>query len=274
MIEGVIGLPGAGKTLWTVARMVKQARKGRRILANFVSPQELWSTALWAEMIEEYNAWCVIDEAQMWFSAREWTKTKQIDLGVFQQHRKNGLDLTWIAQHQNRVDVGIREITAFIWRVSRIGKLVVIRKFQPDDMNHPLHTSLWWIDERMYQYYDTYQIIGDREGNGARAGRARLAAGGGLPGEVPRPVPTLRRLEYESGVIRYMKAAGVRLGDEIGCVSNEPVETAPAGQCIPVSTATGGEVCYARGIPADNKAVAGRGLQVLSSLKPAGRAAG
>ncbi|MBA4292694.1 hypothetical protein C0431_06945 [bacterium] len=173
MIEGIVGLPGNGKTLLAVRRILSALEARRRVLANFHSnPAGNWEFALWEDMKEASDALCVIDEAHMWFSARNWSKTVQTDLSIFQQHRKNGLDMIWVAQHENRVDVGIRELTAWIWDCRLIGQFVVANKRSIDDKKTVFGREIFLSSSKLWNAYNTYEVIGDREGNGAHDGRA------------------------------------------------------------------------------------------------------
>lgn len=172
LIEGIVGLPGQGKTLFAVWMLLQARAKRRRAVANFHSTRDLWEYGLWADMVEQDNCLCVIDEAHMWFSARTWANQKQADLAVFQQHRKNGLDLVWIAQHENRVDVAIREVTAWVWRVNRVGPMIWCRRCSLDERDKVFERKIIRIHPDLYSTYDTFEVIGDRAGVGARAGKA------------------------------------------------------------------------------------------------------
>lgn len=165
-------MPGGGKTLFAVHKLLEARSARRRTVANFHSTRGLWEYALWDKMVEADNCLCVIDEAHMWFSARTWNKQSQADLAVFQQHRKNGLDLVWIAQHENRVDVAIREVTAWVWRVNRVGPMIWARRCSLDEKDKVFERKVIPIRKELFGCYDTFEIIGDREGNGARPGSA------------------------------------------------------------------------------------------------------
>ena len=182
----------------------------RRILANFHSATGLWDFGLWRDFVEAYNCLAVIDEAHMWFSARSWTKTQQLELSIFQQHRKEGLDLWWIAQHENRVDVAIREVTAFIWRVRRFGRYVVASKRTPDDMKHVLSRKVWVLTPAVFQHYFTEERIGDREGNGYGLGRgaayARSVDAAPILGESMQLRPNRYRVEFPT-TVRYFRGS-------------------------------------------------------------------
>lgn len=214
MIEAYVGLPGSGKTLLAVARLL--AEKKRKRIANFYSKFGEWDFALWEDMREAGNALCVVDEAHMWFSARTWNKQTQADLAVFQQHRKWGLDMIWIAQHESRVDVAIREVTAYVYRIRRIGGFCLIRKFEPGETK-PLNVRFWRMNKGLFGRYWTEQVIGDRDGNGfevpgseATDHDRREGAGGALPGAVrivPGSIsPSVWRVEGPFGP-RYVSEA-------------------------------------------------------------------
>lgn len=175
MITAITGYPGAGKTLFAVAQMVRAIRNGRRVVANFHSPTNLWRFALWEEMSAEDDCLCVIDEAHMWFSSRAWRDQSRSDLAAFQQHRKRGLDMIWIAQHENRVDAAIREVTATVTRVRRLGP--VARYVTRDPMvigrDGVIKTGFYWWPSWAYNLYFTDEIIGERDGRGYGFGSAR-----------------------------------------------------------------------------------------------------
>lgn len=132
MIEGVVGLPGSGKTIFLVHRLLEARRAGRRTIANFSSADcpPRWERLPWQSITWVEDAFVAIDEAHMWFPARSWDKTTQKELGYFQQHRKAGLDLIWSAQDFSRVDVALRELTAFAWSCQKVGPFVILRKFE------------------------------------------------------------------------------------------------------------------------------------------------
>jgi hypothetical protein len=220
MIEAIVGLPGSGKTLWAVHRLIKAKKQGRHALANFHSRTGMWDFGLWADIAEAGNCLAVIDEAHMWFSARNWSKTNQLELSYFQQHRKEGVDLCWIAQHENRVDVAIRELTAFIYRVRKMGRFCWISKTTPDEPRKPLKRSLWLIDQGLFQHYFTEERIGERDGTGYKFGGGAAYAtqerGSAALLDTYRLAPNRFRIEFPGGIVRYMDASHAGLGLMVG----------------------------------------------------------
>jgi len=225
MIEAHVGLPGSGKSLHGVARLLKEKSKGRQTLANFHSQTGKWEFALWADMAEAGNCFVVIDEAHMWFSARTWTKTQQGELSVFQQHRKEGIDLVWIAQHESRVDVAVRELTAFIWRHKKMGQFVIASQVTPEEPKKILKRKVVRISPYLYQHYFTEERIGFRDGEGYKFGGGtayrRAAAGPGPElDEAYRLKPNFFRIEFPDRVV-YHPADAPLLADLVSCALNE-----------------------------------------------------
>jgi hypothetical protein len=166
MIEGIVGLPGSGKTLYAVRRLLKAHQRKRMTIANIHSRTGAWEFGLWNDISSAGNCLAVIDEAHMWFSARNWTKTAQLELAVFQQSRKEGIDLLWVAQHEARVDVAIREVTAYYWRCRHFGRLCVASKVTPDDAHKVIGREFFLLGDHLTRHYYTEERIGDRDGVG------------------------------------------------------------------------------------------------------------
>jgi hypothetical protein len=174
---------------------------------------------LWDEMAEAGNCLAVIDEAHMWFSARQWTKTEQAQLAVFQQHRKEGVDLVWVAQHEARVDVAIRELTAFIWRHRRIGRFVLATKVTPDEPKKPVGRQVVPIRRGIFQHYFSEERIGFRDGEGyAFGGGAQFRRQPGLGpslDEHHRLRANYYRVEFP-GSVRYLRADAPFVAEVVG----------------------------------------------------------
>ncbi len=218
MIEAYVGLPGSGKTLHAVKRLLEAKKADRLTLANFHSQTGMWDFALWRDIAEAGNCLAVIDEAHMWFSARHWTKTQQLELSVFQQHRKEGIDLVWIAQHEARVDVAIREVTAFVWRHRRIGQFVIATQVAPEDPRKPIRRRVFKISPALFSHYFTEERIGLRDGEGYGFGGAeayRRGAGAPHLDSQYRLRPNYFRVETPTGA-EWIPAEDPHLGYRVG----------------------------------------------------------
>lgn len=169
-ISLITGLPGGGKTLYGTRRILEARAAGRQVLANFHSKQRLWKFALWDEMSNAEDALCVIDEAHMWFGSRAWKEQSVGDLGVFQQHRKNGLDMLIITQDKARVDTVIRELAAWEIKCSKLFGKWIIAKTYVADRPRPVQREVFRIRPGLFNHYFTSEIIGERDGKKYRFG--------------------------------------------------------------------------------------------------------
>jgi hypothetical protein len=186
VILGITGLPGGGKSLYAVTEMLKAKRAGRRVVANFHSRTNMWEYMNWEQMKELHNALVVIDEAHMWFPSRQWHKTTQDELSYFQQSRKEGLDLMWVAQHENRVDTALKELSAYYKRCSMLARTRVcrVRTVVPEDVKKVIETKFFKPSPTLFRHYWSEERIFSRDseetGFGESAKLARDEGAGGL----------------------------------------------------------------------------------------------
>jgi len=208
MIEIVTGLPGSGKTLYSAERILKARSEGRRVLANFHSKNKRWEFGLWDDFKRAENALCVIDEAQMWLGSRSFKTTGIEDMAVFQQSRKNGLDLLCIVQHEARLDIAVRELTSYLHRCKNVfGKFTLVKTYAMEDVGSSggkngkdkvFSRYVFKHRPQLYKAYFTTEVIGLRDGKGYELG---AASGGGRVELVDgRFSPTHVRFESEFGI--------------------------------------------------------------------------
>jgi len=175
MIESFTGLPGSGKSLHCVRRLIKAASEGRKAYANFHSRFGLWDYVTWSDIGYVEEGLVVLDEAHMLFSARNWSATTQDQLALFQQHRKLGIDVIRVAQSASRVDVALRELTAFETRHKRVGKTCLWRMVDPavpeSAKEKTIKRGFFMISELLTRHYYTEERIGGKTGAGAGFGR-------------------------------------------------------------------------------------------------------
>lgn len=115
MIEGYVGRPGSGKTYTLTERAIQQARRGRQVFANYcIDEPNCWQFRP-SDLLDLPPGVIVIDEAHLWFPARMALKLPPSWLAMLSQTRKNGWDLYWSAQHENRVDRVLRDVSNWMW---------------------------------------------------------------------------------------------------------------------------------------------------------------
>lgn len=114
-IEGYIGKPGSGKSYTLTAIVLQHARRGRDVFTNY--PVAYDNVYLFGpdDLLDLTPGLIVIDEAHLWFPARQSLRLPQTWLAEMSQTRKNGWDLLWAAQHEKRVDTVIRDISTWMW---------------------------------------------------------------------------------------------------------------------------------------------------------------
>ncbi|MDW9228972.1 zonular occludens toxin family protein [Burkholderia cepacia] len=126
MIELVTGTPGSGKTLYTVDRLRKEAKAGRRILVDgirdlaidHVLVDEQWMRK-WYENCQP-NDLIVVDEVQrIWPPVSVSVKPTE-DVEKLHVHRHLGVDFIVITQHPQRMNKTIRDLVGRHVHVRRL----------------------------------------------------------------------------------------------------------------------------------------------------------
>jgi zona occludens toxin (predicted ATPase) len=115
MIHLITGLPGSGKTLYTLWHVKARAEKEQRPV--FYSGIEDLQIPAWQEM-EDPEKWhelptgaiIVIDEAQRIFRPRGKGGEPPKHVAALETHRHNGHDLYIITQHPMLVDTSLRRL--------------------------------------------------------------------------------------------------------------------------------------------------------------------
>lgn len=140
MIEGYIGVPGAGKTL----SMTVRAYKSRKLYDEIVSNYSLnfgegvrvrrFSTAEQLLQVcdsalgtstrpgDGIRRLLLIDEVHLIFDARMWSKVPAEFLRVLAQPRKAALDMLYTAQHESQVEKRLRVVTNYLHLCRSWGK--------------------------------------------------------------------------------------------------------------------------------------------------------
>lgn len=164
MITGIVGLPGGGKTLLGVHFLLRDRAAGRKVYANFTSKRGLWDRVTWERVRMMGNASVLIDEAHMWFPARSSVnETSKHELAVFQQHRKAGLELYWTAQNEARIDIALRELTAFVYQCRRLGPYILWSKFEGLKSSAILQRGLIGISSVAGEYWTEERVLARNE---------------------------------------------------------------------------------------------------------------
>lgn len=168
MIEGYIGRPGSGKSFTLTKRALDEARKGRKVFANYAIDHPNVLVFGPEDLLHLPPGLIVIDEAHLWFPARQSLKLPPSWLALLSQTRKRGWDLWWAAQHESRVDRVIRDVTSWLWLCQAWFKwrehpmLFVSDCYEPEFFRQPkrkLVRAYRTFDKNVARGYDTYATL-------------------------------------------------------------------------------------------------------------------
>mgnify|MGYP003821981595 FL=1 len=184
MVIGFVGLPGSGKTYYVTKLALDDIKKGIKVYSNFYivgatmyDDLETVLTSIEKEITLEQGSFVasgkpfydfkptkttvIIDEINLVCPARFWDTFNPKLAYFWSQSRKLGLNLYWTAQHQDRVDKIVREITNYIWKVKtfyfgyHLASLYDIIKIDSQKAIS-LERKLFRIHKDVYQNYDTF----------------------------------------------------------------------------------------------------------------------
>lgn len=168
MIEGYIGRPGSGKSYTLTERALREAKRGRQVFCNYgLVADNVW-TFTPDQLLDLPPGLIVIDEAHLWFPARMSLKLPPSWLAMLSQTRKNGWDLLWCAQHENRCDRVLRDVSSYLWLCSAWVKMdghpmfFVADSYEPEFFRNPkrkMTRRLRRFDRKVAAAYDTFESL-------------------------------------------------------------------------------------------------------------------
>ena len=167
-IEGYVGRPGSGKSYSLTARALEEADKGRDVFTNYALRHPNAQMFGPTDLLDLPRGLVVIDEAHLWFPARMSMKLPMSWLAGMSQTRKKGWDLLWCAQHPNRIDSAIRDVTDWMWYctawIKSGGHPLFFKStaYEPEDFRKPkknMVTTWRLFNQRVARSYDTYETL-------------------------------------------------------------------------------------------------------------------
>lgn len=186
MIEGYIGVPGAGKTLSMTMRAYKERRWYDEIVTNYTlhfaedkvrhfrSAQELLDISMAALYARDgKKRLLLLDEVHLLFDARNWNKVPLQFLQFLAQPRKASVDMLYTAQHESQVEKRLRIVTNYLWLCRSWGSdmnwfsdkpLVFWAKcFESFEFRSPharnYGSRIYRCSERYCKLYDTMEVL-------------------------------------------------------------------------------------------------------------------
>jgi hypothetical protein len=166
MIYCFTGRPGSGKTLSAVDFVLRLSGKGKErwVYSNISINDFRVKKMNWEEFrslmeIRQKGVY-LVDEANIWFSSRDWFLRDRELLNWWAQHRKFGVDIVLTSHSLKRLDAVLREIVQIEIRCRFFGGFVFQFWRDPwaDKGNESLGVKiiLGW---RLYKLYDTCEVV-------------------------------------------------------------------------------------------------------------------
>lgn len=184
MIYLICGQKGTGKSLFTISLLNKLKNEYSYIYSNFpVKFCRKLDHYDWVNFRFYPNSAILIDEAQLYFNSREFSKLTKNGIGMqlldyLTMCRHYQVDIYFITQSSNRIDLQIRELADYVYYLKRTFKIPFLKrpffimgyKF-PDIMEFEKFTNpnnfsrefnfRWlfkFIRKKDLNQYDTYHI--------------------------------------------------------------------------------------------------------------------
>lgn len=163
MVEGFTGLPGSGKTYYLTKLGLEALKQGRKVYANF----KIEGANYFQNLTDVFNLTegvILVDEINLSCASRFWAKFPPELAYFWSQTRKFKLDIYWTAQHIDRVDKIIREITNYAWTIKKLPfGIFLARQFLPEhitkEKRYCYQNKFFILNKKIYTKYNTYELI-------------------------------------------------------------------------------------------------------------------
>lgn len=163
MVEGFTGLPGSGKTYWLTKLGIDGMENNRPVYSNF----NLKGASKYTDLKEVFcvrKGIILVDEINLVCPSRWWNKFPPQLAYFWSQTRKFQLDIYWSAQHIDRVDKIIREISNWVWTMNRYPfGIFIARQYIPEHVTKERrknYSRKWFrLHKKVYEKYNTFELM-------------------------------------------------------------------------------------------------------------------
>lgn len=150
MFRLYFGNPGCGKTTFACKQLkYLQSKRGKkkyaykRFYANFDNTLSYKiSLSGLGDWTLPFNSYLVVDEAGIQYNNRKFKSLPQSTIEWFKLHRHYGVDVDFISQSWEDLDITIRRLVDEIWYLKKVGPFTVVRrifkKVQVDENTHQI----------------------------------------------------------------------------------------------------------------------------------------
>lgn len=165
----VTGVPGSGKTLWTVDYMEKLRKSGRRIVVDGIRDLAIEHELVDETWLKEWHRKAqaqdviVVDEAQrVWPPVSVSVKPGE-DIEKLHIHRHLGVDFVLITQHPQRINKNIRDLVGRHVHVRRLFGMQRAMLYEWDHCHNvgslrDAVKSQWAFPKSVYKLYTSAEV--------------------------------------------------------------------------------------------------------------------
>lgn len=154
MFSLYFGSPGCGKTTYACKLLKDMQRKTKkygykRFYSNFENNlSERVNLNGLGSWTFPFNSFLVIDEAGIQYNNRKFKTMDSSLIEWFKLHRHYGVDVAFISQSWDDVDITVRRLVDDIWYLKKVGPLTVVRR---------VHKFVR-VDDESHQIVDGYKV--------------------------------------------------------------------------------------------------------------------
>lgn len=171
MIILITGVPGSGKTLYTVSELLNKQFKDRPLYINGIPdlliPHEPLSDEdlqHWFDGRVQANGVICIDEVQRLWRPRSSTSAVPDHIAKLETHRHQGLDFVIITQHPQLIDANVRRLVGRHIHVRRAWGMRGAMIYEWDHCStntqavKQAQTKLWKYNKKAYELYKSSEL--------------------------------------------------------------------------------------------------------------------
>lgn len=148
MFRLIFGNPGCGKTTYACKLLRERQHKTKkygykRFYSNFDNTlcQKINLKGI-GDWTLPFNSYLVVDEAGIEYNNRNFKTLPQSAIEWFKLHRHYGVDVDFISQSWEDLDITIRRLVDEIWYLKKVGPFTVVRRIfkrvQVDENTHQI----------------------------------------------------------------------------------------------------------------------------------------